>query len=51
MFLGELLMTAEDVSISNLKDPRLWTEFGITATATSSGQTVTPDTALGLSAY
>ena len=44
-------MTAENTGLTKLKDPRLWSEFGFTGQPTSSGQTITPDSALALSAY
>ena len=50
MFLRKF-MTAENTGLTKLKDPRLWSEFGFTGQPTSSGQTITPDSALALSAY
>lgn len=51
MFLNRILMTAENTSLTKLKDPRLWPLFGFTGPMTASGQAITPDSALTLSAY
>lgn len=50
MFLHTLL-TAESFSVTNLRDPSLWHDFGFLPHDTASGMAIGPETALQLSAY
>lgn len=51
MCVLDSLMAQEDLSVTDLRDPRLWSEFGFVTTDTNSGITVNPDNALALGAY
>lgn len=49
--LDALFMAQEDFSITDLRDERLWSEFGFLTTETASGILVNPENALALAAY
>jgi len=49
--LGNLLMTAENPTVSDLRDERQWQPLGFVSNLTSSGIRVNPHNALTLSAY
>lgn len=51
MCIIDSFLATEDFLVSDLKDERLWTEFGVAPVDSASGITVTPERALGLSAY
>lgn len=49
--LGSLLMTAENPTVSDLRDERQWQPMGFISNITSSGVMVNPANALSVSAY
>lgn len=51
MCVLDALMSQEDLSVTDLRDERLWSEFGFVTTETHSGIVVNPDKAMALGAY
>lgn len=49
--LSSVLMATEDTSVTDLCDPRLWSEFGFVTADSHAGITINPDNALALGAY
>lgn len=49
--LGNYYMTAENPTVSDLRDERLWEPLGFVSNMTASGVRVTPENSLGLAAY
>lgn len=49
--LGSYFMTAENPTVSELRDERQWEPMGFISNLTASGARVTPENALSLSAY